>query len=139
MANMKTLTDAIAAMIPRVQSWPYFIQTQPLAPSLPPWIIVTITNDIAHVAESGLMTAGTGHVEIRIVADNVDSVNFVADDRMMATLCGATVQAEGFDVGALTLDSDSGAYAAGLDSNDTALRYIVRVLRFNFTWSRKQQ
>ena len=44
--------------------------------------------------------------------------------------------AQGFDTGCLTLFSDSGAYAAGLTAEETALLYQCRLLTFKFNWSR---
>ncbi len=85
---------------------------------------------------SCLTIAGDGRIELRCVSDNTDSVNIWCDDHAIPALQGVIPKCDGFACSCLTLAEDSGTYAAGLTETDTAYRYRVRVLRFDFTWSR---
>ena len=136
MARIFDLTEALKGLIPVVAGWPLHMQVEPLAGELPPWVIVTITNDGIIRNEIGGAMAGDGRIELRCVSDNTDSVNIWCDDHAIPALQGVIPKCDGFACSCLTLTEDSGAYAAGLTETDTAYRYRVRVLRFDFTWSR---
>ena len=136
MARIFDLTEALKGLIPVVAGWPLHMQVEPLAGELPPWVIVTITNDGIIRNEIGGAMAGDGRIELRCVSDNTDSVNIWCDDHAIPALQGVIPKCDGFACSCLTLAEDSGAYAAGLTETDTAYRYRVRVLRFDFTWSR---
>lgn len=136
MARIFDLTEALKDLIPIVDGWPLHMQVEPLAGELPPWVIVTITNSGIIRNEVGGAIAGDGRVELRCVSDNTDAVNIWCDDKAIPALQGVIPKCDGFACSCLTLAEDSGAYAAGLTETDTAYRYRVRVLRFDFTWSR---
>ena len=136
MARIFDLTEALKGLIPVVAGWPLHMQVEPLAGELPPWVIVTITNDGIIRNEIGGAMAGDGRIELRCVSDNTDAVNIWCDDHAIPALQGVIPKCDGFACSCLTLAEDSGAYAAGLTETDTAYRYRVRVLRFDFTWSR---
>ena len=136
MARIFDLTEALKGLIPVVAGWPLHMQVEPLAGELPPWVIVTITNDGIIRNEIGGALAGDGRIELRCVSDNTDSVNIWCDDHAIPALQGVIPKCDGFACSCLTLAEDSGAYAAGLTETDTAYRYRVRVLRFDFAWSR---
>ena len=136
MARIFDLTEALKELIPVVDGWPLHMQVEPLAGELPPWVIVTITNDGIIRNEIGGAIAGDGRIELRCVSDNTDAVNVWCDDHAIPALQGVIPKCDGFACSCLTLADDSGAYAAGLTETDTAYRYRVRVLRFDFTWSR---
>ena len=136
MARIFDLTEALKGLIPVVAGWPLHMQVEPLAGELPPWVIVTITNDGIIRNEIGGAMAGDGRIELRCVSDNTDAVNIWCDDHAIPALQGVIPQCDGFACSCLTLAEDSGAYAAGLTETDTAYRYRVRVLRFDFAWSR---
>ena len=136
MARIFDLTEALKGLIPVVAGWPLHMQVEPLAGELPPWVIVTITNDGIIRNEIGGAMAGDGRIELRCVSDNTDSVNIWCDDHAIPALQGVIPKCDGFACSCLTLAEDSGAYAAGLTETDTAYRYRVRVLRFDFIWSR---
>ena len=127
MARIFDLTEALKGLIPVVDGWPLHMQVEPLAGELPPWVIVTITNNGIQRNE---------RIELRCVSDNTDAVNIWCDDHAIPALQGVIPQCDGFACSCLTLTEDSGTYAAGLTETDTAYRYRVRVLRFDFTWSR---
>ena len=55
---------------------------------------------------------------------------------MIPMLAGHRLDVDGFDTGCLTLNADSGAYAAGLTAEETSLLYQCRLLTFKFNWSR---
>ena len=111
MKSIMTLTDTILDHIPKpAAGWAVYRQTAPKPTEKPPWVIETVTT--------------------------ADSVNVLADDLMIPRLAGKRFIAQGFDTGCLTLFSDSGAYAAGLTAEDTALLYQCRLLTFKFNWSR---
>ena len=111
MARIFDLTEALKDLIPVVDGWPLHMQVEPLAGELPPWVMVTITND-------GIIR------------------NEIGGAIAIPALQGVIPKCDGFACSCLTLAEDSGAYAAGLTETDTAYRYRVRVLRFDFTWSR---
>nr|DAJ99523.1 MAG TPA: hypothetical protein [Caudoviricetes sp.] len=136
MARIFDLTEALKELIPVVDGWPLHMQVEPLAGELPPWVIVTITNNGIQRNEMGGAIAGDGRIELRCVSDNTDSVNVWCDDYAIPALQGIVPECGGFTCSCLTLTEDSGTYAAGLTETDTAYRYRVRVLRFDFTWSR---
>ena len=136
MARIFDLTEALKVLIPVVDGWPLFMQVEPLAGELPPWVIVTTTNNGIIRNEIGGAMAGDGRIELRCVSDNTDSVNIWCDDHAIPELQGVIPKCDGFACSCLTLAEDSGTYAAGLTETDTAYRYRVRVLRFDFTWSR---
>ena len=136
MARIFDLTEALRGLIPVVDGWPLHMQVEPLAGELPPWVIVTITNDGIIRNEIGGAMAGDGRIELRCVSDNTDAVNIWCDDHAIPALQGVIPKCDGFACSCLTLAEDSGAYAAGLTETDTAYRYRVRVLRFDFAWSR---
>lgn len=136
MARIFDLTEALKDLIPVVDGWPLHTQVEPLSGELPPWVIVTITNNGIQRNEVGGAIAGDGRIELRCVSDNTDSVNIWCDDHAIPALQGVIPKCDGFACSCLTLAEDSGAYAAGLTETDTAYRYRVRVLRFDFTWSR---
>ena len=136
MARIFDLTEALKGLIPVVDGWPLHMQVEPLAGELPPWVIVTITNDGIIRNEIGGAMAGDGRIELRCVSDNTDAVNIWCDDHAIPALQGVIPKCDGFACSCLTLAEDSGAYAAGLTETDTAYRYRVRVLRFDFAWSR---
>ena len=136
MARIFDLTEALKALIPVVDGWPLHMQVEPLAGELPPWVIVTITNNGIIRNEIGGAMAGDGRIELRCVSDNTDAVNIWCDDHAIPALQGVIPKCDGFACSCLTLAEDSGAYAAGLTETDTAYRYRVRVLRFDFAWSR---
>ena len=136
MARIFDLTEALKALIPVVDGWPLHMQVEPLAGELPPWVIVTITNKGIIRNEIGGAIAGDGRIELRCVSDNTDAVNIWCDDHAIPALQGVIPKCDGFACSCLTLAEDSGAYAAGLTETDTAYRYRVRVLRFDFAWSR---
>ena len=136
MARIFDLTEALKGLIPVVAGWPLHMQVEPLAGELPPWVIVTITNDGIIRNEIGGAMAGDGRIELRCVSDNTDSVNIWCDDHAIPALQGVIPKCDGFACSCLTLTEDSGAYAAGLTETDTSYRYRVRVLRFDFAWSR---
>ena len=136
MARIFDLTEALRGLIPVVDGWPLHMQVEPLAGELPPWVIVTITNNGIIRNEIGGAMAGDGRIELRCVSDNTDAVNIWCDDHAIPALQGVIPKCDGFACSCLTLAEDSGAYAAGLTETDTAYRYRVRVLRFDFAWSR---
>ena len=136
MARIFDRTEALKGLIPVVDGWPLHMQVEPLAGELPPWVIVTITNNGIIRNEIGGAMAGDGRIELRCVSDNTDAVNIWCDDHAIPALQGVIPRCDGFACSCLTLAEDSGAYAAGLTETDTAYRYRVRVLRFDFTWSR---
>ena len=136
MARIFDLTEALKGLIPVVDGWPLHMQVEPLAGELPPWVIVTITNNGIIRNEIGGAMAGDGRIELRCVSDNTDAVNIWCDDHAIPALQGVIPKCDGFACSCLTLAEDSGAYAAGLTETDTAYRYRVRVLRFDFAWSR---
>ena len=136
MARIFDLTEALKDLIPVVDGWQLHMQVEPLAGELPPWVIVTITNNGITRNEVGGAIAGDGRIELRCVSDSTDSVNIWCDDHAIPALQGVIPKCDGFACSCLTLTEDSGTYAAGLTETDTAYRYRVRVLRFDFTWSR---
>ena len=136
MSRIFDLTESVKDLIPVVDGWPLHMQVEPLAGELPPWVIVTITNNGIIRNEIGGAIAGDGRIELRCVSDNTDSVNIWCDDHAIPALQGVIPKCQGFTCSCLTLAEDSGTYAAGLTETDTASRYRVRVLRLDFTWSR---
>lgn len=136
LARIFDLTEALKDIIPVVDGWPLHMQEEPQAGDLPPWVIVTITNSGVQRGEAGNPIAGQGHVELRCVSDNTDAVNIWCDDKAIPALQGVLPECQGFACSCLSLAEDSGAYAAGLTETDTSYRYRVRVLRFDFLWSR---
>lgn len=86
-------------------------------------MIETVTTNGHIVGETQHVHCGIGTLLVRIVSTTADSVNVLADDLMIPGLAGKRFVAQGFDTGCLTLFSDSGAYAAGLTAEDTALLY----------------
>lgn len=136
MTGIMTLTDTVAGLIPHVDGWAWFIQSEPSAGDRPPWVIVTITNNRVERDETGGVTAAVCHVEIRAAALSTDSVNILCDDRLTPVLQGVIPHADGYVCSCMTLMADSGAYAAGLSADDTSYRYRVRVLQYEFAWSR---
>lgn len=137
MASIMTLTDAVLNSIPQPDNgWTVYRQTSPKPSDKPPWIIETVTTNGHTIGETQHIQGGIGTLTIRIVSTTTDSVNVIADDLMVPGLTGKRFVAQGFDTGCLTLFSDSGAYAAGLTAEETALLYQCRLLTFKFNWSR---
>lgn len=137
MATIIDVTQAVASIIPRVPSWDYYVNQEPDAGKLPPWVIVTITGAGVASGEALAQWAGTLQVEIRVAAHNVDAVNVLCDDHIIPAMQGAAPpQVQGAAFGSCTLASDSGTYRAGLTASDTATRYAVRVTTFTLSWSR---
>lgn len=136
MATIIDVTQAVASIIPRVPSWVYYVNQEPEAGRLPPWVIVTITGAGVEIGEALTQWAGTLRVEIRIAAHNVNAVNVLCDDHIIPVMQGTPPQVQGVAFGSCTLTADSGTYRAGLTASDTATRYAVRVITFTTTWSR---
>lgn len=122
-----------------MDGWPLYMQKEPLANALPPWIIATVTNRGICRGEAGYAMAGLCRIELRCVSDNTDSVNIWCDDKAIPSLQGVIPECDGFQCSCLSLAEDSGAYASGLTETDTSYQYRVRVLRFDMTWSRNGQ
>ena len=137
MKSIMTLTDTILDHIPKpATGWAVYRQTAPKPTEKPPWVIETVTTNGHIVGETQHVHCSIGTLTVRIVSTTADSVNVLADDLMIPGLAGKRFVAQGFDTGCLTLLSDSGAYAAGLTAEDTALLYQCRLLTFKFNWSR---
>lgn len=137
MASIMTLTDAVLNSIPQpADGWAVYKQTSPKPTDKPPWIIETVTTNGHTIGETQHVQGGIGTLTIRIVSTTTDSVNVIADDHMIPMLAGRRLDADGFDTGCLTLNADSGAYAAGLTAEETSLLYQCRLLTFRFNWSR---
>lgn len=138
MTPITVLTDAVCDMVPDVLGMTGGIwrNMEPPDGCEPPWMIVTATTGEHTPVDTGAFTAHAGTLEIRLVNRTRDAVNVECDDLIIPTLSGEHPTPPGFLVGALTLLEDSGAYAAGLTAQDTARRWIVRVLRYRFAWSR---
>ena len=137
MKSIMTLTDTILDHIPKpAAGWAVYRQTAPKPTEKPPWVIETVTTNGHIVGETQQVHCSIGTLTVRIVSTTADSVNVLADDLMIPGLAGKRFIAQGFDTGCLTLSSDSGAYAAGLTAEDTALLYQCRLLTFKFNWSR---
>ena len=137
MTSIMTLTDTILKHIPKpAAGWAVYRQTAPKPTEKPPWVIETVTTNGHIVGETQQVHCGIGTLLVRIVSTTADSVNVLADDLMIPRLAGKRFIAQGFDTGCLTLLYDSGAYAAGLTAEDTALLYQCRLLTFKFNWSR---
>lgn len=136
MAYVYDLTKQVTGLVPQVSGWPLYVQVEPLADALPPWVIVTATNRGVYRGEAGFVLAGMFRMELRCVSDNTDAVNVWCDDHAIPALQGVVPSCEGFQCSCLSLSEDSGAYASGLVDGDTSYRYRIRVLRFDMTWSR---
>lgn len=137
MTSIMTLTDAVLNAIPQpTDGWTVYRQTAPKPTDKPPWIIETVTTDGHTIGETQHIQGGIGTLTIRIVSTTTDSVNVIADDHMIPALAGHRLDVDGFDTGCLTLNADSGAYAAGLTAEETSLLYQCRLLTFRFNWSR---
>ena len=137
MQSIMTLSNTILDHVPKpADGWKVYKQTTPTPTEKPPWVIETVTTNGHIVGETQHVHCGIGTLLVRIVSTTADSVNVLADDLMIPGLAGKRFIAQGFDTGCLTLFSDSGAYAAGLTAEDTALLYQCRLLTFKFNWSR---
>ena len=102
MARIFDLTEALKELIPVVDGWPLHMQVEPLAGELPPWVIVTITNNGIIRNEIGGAIAGDGRIELRCVSDNTDSVNIWCDDHAIPALQGVIPKCDGFACSCLT-------------------------------------
>lgn len=130
------VAGAVLSLLPDVPV-PVYLNVEPPSSAMPPWVIASCTTTGHEVTEAMRFTAHAGRLETRVVGLSVGSVDAWSDGLLIPALhCRVPPSPEGFTVGQLTLTDDSGAYMAGLTAVDTARRYVVRVLRFRFTWSR---
>lgn len=137
MSSIMNLTSGVLAMVPKPpDGWTVYRQRAPKPTETPPWVIETVTTDAHGVAETLRIHGGVAKLDVRIVSTSVDAVNVLADDVMIPAITGRIAHPDGFDVGAMVLQTDSGSYPAGLTADDTALLYQCRLLTFRFNWSR---
>lgn len=135
--SVMDVTGAVLDMLPDLPGVRTYLQAEPLESEMPPWVIAQVTTSGHVTGEAMRFTAHSGALEVRAVATTADAVNVWCDDLLIPALANRTPRRpDGFTVGQLTLWEDSGAYAAGLTADDTSRRFMVRVLRFRFTWTR---
>ncbi|PJM80009.1 hypothetical protein [Bifidobacterium scaligerum] len=134
MSTINDLAKALRESIPGQPSFARYDGIEPPANAKPPWIITSVTGRGLEESEPHRLTAMQSKLTARIVGLTEDQVNFAAHVMLMGIM---TAECDGFVIGAPVFYSDSGAYAAGMTSSDTARRYPVRVIEWHVTWSWK--
>jgi hypothetical protein len=100
-----------------------------------PWLVTSFERQETEISEASLPVAFTDALTVTIAALTEDQANYWLDEACRA-FTGATLTADGWQIGALQPPSVRGPYAAGLTALDTNLRYQVVRATWRFTASR---